>query len=225
MIQRPSKRGKTTINMTTVCWGVSILVVLYIYYAFMTEQFKEMGHRETLFERYDHQCAKSQQEGNTVDSMQHPTLVTVGFRDWFEELRTTVGDAHLQTPHRPIVIYDIGLLKAHRSEVSKWFNVELKTFEFQSFPSFTRKIETFAWRPLVLNDALKKIDRVVYVEPGHKISEHPKAGSKIHSRGYYFGETERQHRPDNCVGKLGKNTHPCMNRERERERERGKDRE
>jgi hypothetical protein len=48
------------------------------------------------------------------------------------------------------------LTKAQRAEAETWWNVEVRRFDFSQYPIHFTNLKNFAWKPVVMLDALER---------------------------------------------------------------------
>ena len=91
-------------------------------------------------------------------------LVTSCGVDFFDRLENLVGSVHFFEPDMKIVVYDLGLTGKQREAVRCWANTELRVFRFDHYPPHFRTLANFAWKPLVLLEALELYQNIMYVQ-------------------------------------------------------------
>jgi len=86
------------------------------------------------------------------------SLVTASSHHFFPRLLNLVGSIHFwQGPSVDLIVYDIGLTPEERDEIKRWSRVSLRTLPWAERPSHVgRDLYSYAWKPLVIQDALKR---------------------------------------------------------------------
>lgn len=103
------------------------------------------------------------------------TLVTGASDNHGEPLLRFLRSALDQEPHSAVVVYDLGLSRAHRDRISSHF--PLRKFEFSAHPSYfdiTKNHGQYAWKPTIIKKvADERPGHVIcWMDAGHIIVEH-----------------------------------------------------
>jgi len=99
-------------------------------------------------------------------------VVTAATHDFFEALTNLVGSVHFWQNAVPVVVYDLGLTAAERQQIKSWQGVSLRSFNFAAHPAHVADLYNYAWKPLLLMDALKRAEGVVlYQDAGQEIRQ------------------------------------------------------
>ena len=91
-------------------------------------------------------------------------VVTVSDEKYYPRLKNLVGSIHQHEPLMNIIVYDLGLSPETRKIVETWCRVEVRTFRFEDHPSFFRDKKTFAWKPLLIDEALDSSQKILYLD-------------------------------------------------------------
>ena len=93
-----------------------------------------------------------------------PTMLSASDARFYDNVKNYVGSLHHYEPNLQIVIYDLGLTDEQRNDMVKWRNVEVRTFDYDRYPEHVKNKKTFAWKPLLIKDALTQSDCVLYLD-------------------------------------------------------------
>jgi len=111
-------------------------------------------------------------------------VITAASPAFMERLRNFVGSVHYWEPYIKIVVYDLGLTKSNFNEVSQWKRVEILPFPFDRYPVHVTLLSNFAWKILMLDDALKRHPRLIYLDSGLEVRR-PHIRYYLDTDGYY----------------------------------------
>ena len=93
---------------------------------------------------------------------QRLVAVTAYSSNHFKEGKDMIASIQKYMPHTKILLYDIGLTAEQRSIASKYCNVEVRTFQWDKYPEHVRKLRTFAWKPLIVQEVSQEYDVIMY---------------------------------------------------------------
>lgn len=117
-------------------------------------------------------------------------LVTAASHVFFGALMNLVGSVHFWEGSKklPILVYDLGLTVAERAEVRGWAGVSLRTFDFSAHPDHVRDLYNYAWKPIVIQDALSRCtSAILYQDAGQELRQPLHTFKQILSKqGYFF---------------------------------------
>ncbi|XP_013406685.1 uncharacterized protein LOC106171094 [Lingula anatina] len=95
------------------------------------------------------------------------TLITGANTGYFKRgLRNFIGSIHFWEPYRKIVVYDLGLTPDEVTEVKTWCRVTYERFDFSEYPKHVSDLHQFAWKPLVVQKALEKFGKILWIDAG-----------------------------------------------------------
>ncbi|XP_005101163.1 uncharacterized protein LOC101846889 [Aplysia californica] len=120
-------------------------------------------------------------ESNTL-----PPLVTGVTSDQFYQLQGLIH--HLAEDIKPthsdvqLIVYDLGLYQKERELLKKYGHCEVRDFDYESFPRHVSFRETYAWRPIVLQNVLLEHGSAMYVEPTTRF-KNPSSPNYLRMRG------------------------------------------
>jgi len=102
-------------------------------------------------------------------------VVTAASRDYFERARNLAGSLHVWEPHTLLLLYDLGLDPQQARSAAGWKNVQLKTLHFDALPVHFRwngwETSTYAFKPLVVSQALDAHDCVLWLDSGVEVRQ------------------------------------------------------
>ena len=100
-------------------------------------------------------------------------LVTAASHHFFPFLKNLVGSVHFWESSLPVIIYDMGLTEEERKEIRRWKDVSLRTLDWSKQPQHVRDLYTYAWKPLVIQDALSRCEQgmLLYQDAGQEIRQ------------------------------------------------------
>ena len=81
---------------------------------------------------------------------------------YFDCLSNLVGSAQLREPAMRVVVYDLGLDGLERAVAAAWRGAEVVPFPFARHPPHVRNLRNYAWKPLVYEHALERLDLFLY---------------------------------------------------------------
>ena len=96
-------------------------------------------------------------------------VVTAASSAFMERLRNFVGSVHYWEPYLNLTIYDLGLAEADLIEISQWKRVQVLSFPFDQYPVHVSLLYNFAWKIVMLHEALKIYPRFIYFDSGMEI--------------------------------------------------------
>jgi hypothetical protein len=99
------------------------------------------------------------------------TLVTAASSGFVGHLGNIVGSAHYWEPNLEIAVYDLGLSDDNKAQISKWCRVTIRPIDFDKYPSHVRNLRNFAWKALVVQQALEEYGKILYVDSGYEIRQ------------------------------------------------------
>lgn len=91
---------------------------------------------------------------------------------YFDRLRNLVGSVHRHEgwQNTPVVVYDIGLSPAQVAEAQSWCAVRVVApAAWREWPEHVRELQTYAWKPLIIADALREHRWVLWQDAGQEL--------------------------------------------------------
>src|SRR5690606_20261451 len=118
---------------------------------------------------------------------QKPVLITASYKFMYNRLRNFIGSSILHEKDRKIVVYDLGLSDEQRIELETLENIKIIHFNFDKYPTHVKDLNNFAWKPLVIQDALQYFQSILYIDSGLEIISNLEEIDKILQKdGFYF---------------------------------------
>ncbi|KAG1652377.1 hypothetical protein FOA52_005563 [Chlamydomonas sp. UWO 241] len=93
-------------------------------------------------------------------------LVTGASSGFFDRMRNMVGSLHVWEPHQRLLVYDLGFSQRQVAEMLCWRNVEVLPFPFADYPAHVADVTNYAFKALVIKEALKGNDAVLWIDSG-----------------------------------------------------------
>jgi len=94
-------------------------------------------------------------------------ILTAANKAYFGALLNLVGSAHFWAENYTLTVYDLGLGERLCKEVQKWRNVTLVPLFLQSgIPQHCSQIREYAWKPFVIEHALRTHQQVLWIDAG-----------------------------------------------------------
>jgi hypothetical protein len=141
----PSKTSLITISAFIV---IQIIIFL-IYSSFKNDCVKDCNN----------ECNTSSKSQTIPPLSYKPVLVTASSAGLYTQLRNFIGSCILHEPERKILVYDLGLSS---SQI-------IIPFPFDKYPPHVKNLNTTAWRPIVMVDALEKFSHIIYQDAGQEL--------------------------------------------------------
>jgi len=106
----------------------------------------------------------------------------------------------------------LGTRTSELLEASTWKNVELRNFNFSQYPPHFRNLRNFAWKPVILKDALYKDGYwILYQDAGQEFRKTIREVEKLIERdGYMFVAQDGWETQLKCCGRIGELTVPAL---------------
>jgi len=94
------------------------------------------------------------------------TIVTALTANHFEEARQLFVSRAKHSAETPIVLWDLGLTEAQRSEASTWCDVEIRRFAFECYPAHVRELlrVAHAWKPIIIERMMQERGNVFWAD-------------------------------------------------------------
>ncbi|GFS02048.1 MetK_1 protein [Elysia marginata] len=99
-----------------------------------------------------------------------PVIATAAVPDKFVEVTTLMKSVHSLLPGYSMVVYDLGLSAADQILLGKHCNsswsCEVVLFSFEKYPSHVKYLNLRSYRPLCIQETLKRFGAVIWVDDG-----------------------------------------------------------
>lgn len=89
-------------------------------------------------------------------------IVTAISQNHLDEAKGMISSAQRHMPKNKIIVYDLGIDTLSVLKVKKMCNVQLRRFPFGKYPGHVKNIHTYAWKPLIIKEALKEFGVIFY---------------------------------------------------------------
>ena len=82
-------------------------------------------------------------------------MVTPISSNHFEESKDYIGTVHKHLPNTRIIVYDVGLKEQEVRTLKSYCNIEVKTFDFNKYPNYTRDLKKYAFKGFIMEEMSK----------------------------------------------------------------------
>ena len=99
-------------------------------------------------------------------------VVTAFSSNHFDEAQDTIASVQHNLPNTSLIVYDLGLSKAHIQTVSAMCNVQILKFNFDKYMNtayYVKNLRTYAWKPLIVNEISKDYEVIMYLDSSVRI--------------------------------------------------------
>ncbi|XP_038060868.1 uncharacterized protein LOC119731716 [Patiria miniata] len=138
--------------------------------------------------------------------MNRMVIVTATSQNHLKESKGMIGSVQEFLPNTRIVMYDLGLTPSGIKEVRRLCNVELRPFDFSRYPSHVRNLLKFAWKPLIIQEALNEFGIVFWCDASARFKRNPLVLFSLLKEQHGFMSEVVQYKPDYMLIR----THPKM---------------
>ena len=97
-------------------------------------------------------------------------IVTALSSNHFEESKDFFGSIHAILPRNKIIVYDLGLNPAQKKTMSSYCNTEARKFDFSKYPPHTKKLKTYAWKPLIIKELSERSEVFFWCDSSCRIT-------------------------------------------------------
>ncbi len=91
-------------------------------------------------------------------------LVNAMSHNHFTESHNFIGSVQQTMPEVKIIVYNLGLKAEEVSELRKMCDVEVRYFNFSVYPKYVRRLQNFAWKPLIVKEVSLEHEIVVWAD-------------------------------------------------------------
>jgi hypothetical protein len=116
----------------------------------------------------------------------HFCVVTYGDSSSFLAVENLIGSVHTWDHSVRIVVYDIGFTQEQIGWLQCVDNLEIRPFEFRDAPEHVGRIAQYAYRPLMLYDALQHADAALMLEPSMELRQSLRPIVQLMEQNGYF---------------------------------------
>ena len=90
----------------------------------------------------------------------------------FLESQMYFAMANAKLPTTKIIVYDLGLKKNEIEALRSYCNVqEVRKFKFDQYPGHVKKLQNYAWKPLLINEMSKDFELFFYCDASCRIKK------------------------------------------------------
>ncbi|KAL6757879.1 hypothetical protein V8C86DRAFT_2612716 [Haematococcus lacustris] len=93
-------------------------------------------------------------------------IVTGATASFFDRLSNMVGSVHVWEPTQRVIVYDLGFSQTQLAKMMCWRNVEVRRFPYEKYPDHVRDVRNYAFKTLVLQEALADSSAVLWIDSG-----------------------------------------------------------
>jgi hypothetical protein len=100
-------------------------------------------------------------------------IVTGSDSMYFSALMNFVASVKYWSPHRQVVIYNLGMSKLQLTEIQKWTNVikvEWPGGIPKYLPSHVSNVHNYAWKSIIMNETVHKYKSILWIDAGCTIT-------------------------------------------------------
>ncbi|XP_013421930.1 uncharacterized protein LOC106181926 isoform X1 [Lingula anatina] len=127
------------------------------------------------------------------------TIVTASNKKFYKALVNFVGSVHFWEPSTNLVIYDLGLRESQREFIQTWCRTELLKFDFKSFPPHFATVDQFAWKPIIIREAVRRFGVILWSDAGSDIrGPLTKIREYLHLDKYFFVQGQDTDMVETC---------------------------
>lgn len=143
--------------------SLKTLFLMIVFGAFLSRAFgvpcTELGTHATQ------NCFKTEvKEDKTDDMLGDFVIATACSHGYFYQLENLIGSIHFWEPRQRIVVYDIGMSRDQLEILNCYVNVSVVPFPFHSHPEHVANLYNYAWKILIIEDAMKRHDSVLMLD-------------------------------------------------------------
>jgi len=115
------------------------------------------------------------------------TVVSYASELYYPRVLNLLGSLHVWEPQQRIVVYDLGMSQSQLSAMQCMHNVDVRPFNFSAYPAHVRNLFQYAFKPLLVYDALQHASAVMILDSGIEVRA-PLRSIKQHLRqhGHFF---------------------------------------
>ena len=80
----------------------------------------------------------------------------------FSEAQDMFAGVQANLPYTRLIVYDLGLSIGEKTQLSKYCNVEVRTFNVSKYPLYVKNLYKFAWKPIIISEITREYEVVMY---------------------------------------------------------------
>jgi hypothetical protein len=117
------------------------------------------------------------------------TIVTFSSDGYTDALENAIGCFHVWASQVPIAVYDMGLSSTNVARIGRLAGVTVIPFNFSRYPPHVRYMHNYAFKPLLMLDAVERFGAILSLDAGVELRHSPRvAFSALDTVGYFFVE-------------------------------------
>mmetsp|Transcript_27397 Transcript_27397/g.74101 ORF Transcript_27397/g.74101 Transcript_27397/m.74101 type:complete len:961 (-) Transcript_27397:693-3575(-) len=93
-------------------------------------------------------------------------VVSAANAPFFDRLQNMVSSVQAWAPGQRMAVYDLGFLRQQLLDMACWRDVEVRPFPFSKFPPHVRDLHNYAFKALVIQEALVLNSLVLWIDAG-----------------------------------------------------------
>ncbi|ELT89266.1 hypothetical protein CAPTEDRAFT_212810 [Capitella teleta] len=117
---------------------------------------KSLAQGLALLKKFKRRPIFAPKQLNPNDVTKGLAFVTYSSANHFNECRDAVATTQTLFPRHPIYFYDLGLSDYQIEELNSWCDVHYVFFNFSNYPEHVKKLNTYAFKPMLIQDMLNK---------------------------------------------------------------------
>ena len=108
----------------------------------------------------------------------------------FNEAQDMIGGIQSKLPYTRLIVYDLGLNDQERDQLATYCNVQVRPFNFSKYPPHTKRLETYAWKPILTAETSREYEVVLYGDASMRIINAEKLPSLLLKFPYVAGRMD-----------------------------------
>ncbi len=99
-------------------------------------------------------------------------MVTALSSNHFKESTDYFGSVYAKLPNAMIIVYDLGLTNDQVNTIQSYCNVkEVRKLNFDKYPSHTKRLFVYAWKPFIVNEMSREYEVFLYCDASCRIKD------------------------------------------------------
>ena len=96
-------------------------------------------------------------------------IVTAISSNHFREAQDMFSSVQANLPHTRLIVYDLGLSIREKIQLSRYCNVQVRTIDFSNYPLHVKKLDNYAWKPIITSEITRVYEVVIYGDASLRI--------------------------------------------------------
>lgn len=126
-----------------------------------------------------------------------PVVLTYASHSFYDRLKNLIGSIHMWAPTFPVMVVDLGLNETQRQSLYQMKGVSIWEFDFRNYPYHVRNLHSFAWKPIVIAELLRKYKAVIVQDAGQEFRSPATNLIKLLEKDGYFFIKQKSPFPSN----------------------------